>query len=108
MPRAVQSEALLIPSTNDTTPESPEGRPRIGELLTRSGLLTDEQLEESLVIARASGKALGTVLVENGLVSPHSIAMALADQHGGPLKTEFGFATGRAPVYSAPDMRPSS
>lgn len=82
--------------------ESRGPRPRLGDLLLGLGLLTTEQLDEGLARARSTGKPLGQVLVEEGLVASHSIAMALADQHGGPLKTEFGFATGRSPAVSAP------
>src|SRR4051812_43848204 len=76
-------------------PESADPRPRLGDLLLSAGLITQEQLDESLALAQTAGKPLGHVLVEPGLVPAHSIAMALAAQHGGPLKTEFGFATGR-------------
>ena len=85
----------MNPATDDRVPEPPESRPRLGELLLSAGLISREQLEESLTVARKAGKPLGHVLVEQGLVPAHSLAMALADQHGGPLKTEFGFATGR-------------
>lgn len=92
-------------------PESADSRPRLGELLLGTGLITQEQLDASLTLARATGKPLGHVLVEQGLVPAHSIAMALADQHGGPLKTEFGFATGRGATPrkpSAPRQEPSA
>jgi hypothetical protein len=85
----------LKPVTDDPMPESADPRPRLGELLISSGLLTQEQLDESLALSKAAGKPLGHTLVEHGIVPAHSIAMALADQHGGPLKTEFGFAMGR-------------
>jgi hypothetical protein len=85
-------------ATDDPVPESPDSRPRLGDLLLGAGLISPEQLEESLTLARKAGLPLGHVLVERGLVPAHSIAMALADQHGGPLKTEFGFATGRGSV----------
>lgn len=85
----------MNPATDDPVPESPDSRPRLGALLLSAGLITQEQLDESLTLAQTAGKPLGHVLVERGLVPAHSIAMALADQHGGPLKTEFGFATGR-------------
>jgi hypothetical protein len=88
----------LNPATDDPVPDSPDSRPRLGDLLLSSGLITQEQLDESLTLARTAEKPLGHVLVERGLVPAHSIAMALADQHGGPLKTEFGFATGRGSV----------
>ena len=85
----------MNPATDNPLPESNESRPRLGDLLLGAGLISPEQLEESLILARQAGKPLGHVLVEQGLVPAHSLAMALADQHGGPLKTEFGFATGR-------------
>lgn len=87
--------SALNPANDNPVPESSESRPRLGDLLLGAGLISPEQLEESLILARQAGKPLGHVLVEQGLVPAHSLAMALADQHGGPLKTEFGFATGR-------------
>ena len=86
----------LNPANDDPSPVLPDARPRLGDLLLSAGLITEEQLDESLALARTAGKPLGHVLVERGLVPSHSIAMALADQHGGPLKTEYGFATGRS------------
>lgn len=85
-------------------PESAELRPRLGALLLSAGILTQEQLDESLAVAQAAGKPLGHVLVERGFVPSHSIAMALADQHGGPLKTEFGFATGGGSTSRTRDL----
>jgi hypothetical protein len=98
---AASTKSELTPSTPNPTHEPEDRRPRLGELLTSAGLLTQEQLDECLTIARAEGKPLGHVLVEQGIVRAHSIAMALADQHGGPLKTEYGFAAGSGGVRSA-------
>lgn len=89
---------------DDPVPEPADTRPRLGELLLSAGLLTGKQLEDSLASARTAGKPLGHVLVEEGIVPAHSIAMALADQHGGPLKSEFGFATGRGATPRPPDL----
>ena len=51
---------------------------------------------------------LGKVLIRLGFVDAPSVAMALATQHGGPLKTEYGFATGFDPdVPTEPAMEPS-
>jgi hypothetical protein len=72
--------------------------------LLSAGLITPEQLDESLAAAHTAGKPLGHVLVEQGIVPAHSLAMALADQHGGPLKTEFGFATGRGSTPRSPSV----
>lgn len=69
-------------------------KPRLGELLVAMGALTDEQLREVLARQRETGLPLGRMLVESGHVMAHTVAMALADQHGGLLRTEYGFATG--------------
>ena len=73
-------------------------RPRLGELLVERGLISQERLDQAVAEGEATGLPLGTILVRDGLVTTHSVAMALADQQGAPLKTEFGFAIGsRAP-----------
>jgi hypothetical protein len=71
-------------------------RPRVGELLVAMGALTEERLREALVQQQESGRPLGQLLVEDGYVMAHEVAMALADQHGGLLQTEYGFATGHS------------
>ena len=63
-------------------------------LLVKRGLITDEQLAIALEDQRTSGEHLGTILLARGFATPASVAQALATQHGGLLKTEYGFATG--------------
>jgi Mrp family chromosome partitioning ATPase/uncharacterized protein involved in exopolysaccharide biosynthesis len=55
-------------------------RPKIGRVLCREGLITEEQLQEALAAAKQSGLALGEVLVEKGLVSPADVAHATTVQ----------------------------
>ncbi|HEY3318186.1 MAG TPA: ATPase, T2SS/T4P/T4SS family [Coriobacteriia bacterium] len=55
---------------------------RLGELLIRGGLITDEQLEEALEVQRRVGGKLGEVLVTQLLASEEQIAQTLADQKG--------------------------
>jgi hypothetical protein len=81
---------------DDSGPDS-DKRP-LGQLLVDAGLLSSADLEEVLAKQRDSGLPLGRMLVDGGYVAAHSIAMALAEQHGGLLKTEYGFATGRAGI----------
>src|SRR5437764_8545774 len=87
-------------------------RPRLGELLVQRGLLTQEQLEEALEEQQASGLPLGAILVRDGLVASHKVAILLAEQSGGPLKTEFGYAVGaaptEAPVADVLSLRPAA
>jgi hypothetical protein len=74
----------------------------LGRLLVERGLLTEEQLIEGLLEQDRTGDRLGKVLIDLGFVDAPSVAMALATQHGGPLKTEYGFATGFDPAASPP------
>jgi hypothetical protein len=74
---------------------SDSDRPLLGQLLVDAGLLSAADLESVLARQRETGAPLGRMLVDEGYVAAHSVAMALAEQHGGLLKTEYGFATGR-------------
>jgi hypothetical protein len=73
-------------------------RIQLGELLVHKGVLTDEQLEVALAEQRKSGTPLGEILVRLGFSKGPTIANALADQHGGPLRTEYGLAIGPTPT----------
>ena len=58
------------------------------------GLVTLDQLSVALAEQDRSGNPLGQVLVDLGFVSQGAVANALAEQHGGLLKTEFGVSAG--------------
>lgn len=75
---------------------------RLGEVLIQRGLLAEDQLTAALEEQQRSGRPLGETLVTLGFVAAPVIAQALATQHGGMLKTEYGFATGFAPDGAAP------
>lgn len=66
----------------------------LGSLLVKRGLITPEQLEQALAEQKTSGEPLGAIVVARGFAAPATVAQALATQHGGLLKTEYGFATG--------------
>src|SRR4051794_30415602 len=83
---------MAVPEAN-SQPDA--DRVPLGRLLVDSGLLEAADLERVLEEQRRTGAPLGRMLVEGGYVASSTIAMALADQHGGLLKTEYGFATGR-------------
>jgi hypothetical protein len=72
-------------------------RPQLGELLVHKGVLTETQLEHALAEQRSSGAPLGEILVRLGYSQGPTIANALADQHGGPLRTEYGLSLGPTP-----------
>jgi len=57
----------------------------LGALLTEAGLLDRTEIDYALACARESGKRLGEVLVEHGLVSPQEVVRLVAAQRGLPF-----------------------
>lgn len=62
----------------------PRRKQRLGEILTDSGALSEEELEEAL--DEAQGGRFGEFLVSQGLVSSDQVARALAEQAGLPFR----------------------
>jgi hypothetical protein len=54
----------------------------LGSLLVDQGLLTSAELDRALAEQRRSGRLLGQVLVRRGYVNATSLVRALAEQHG--------------------------
>ena len=81
----VDAAALPAPaSPAGLTP--PSGRPErgrfIGDVMMDMGLATPEQVEQAVAQGRSSGKRVGEVLVEQGVVNGDGLARALAERHG--------------------------
>jgi MSHA biogenesis protein MshE len=55
-------------------------RPRLGDLLSRKGLVTASQLSEALEESRDRGELLGRVLIRRGFVFEDELARTLAEQ----------------------------
>lgn len=53
---------------------------RLGDLLVESNLITPSQLETILIKQKRSGKKLGEILVDDGILSEEDIAQALSHQ----------------------------
>src|ERR671932_1857804 len=68
--------------------------PQIGRILIAAGLLTEAQLAQALEEQAQTGRRLGEIIVQRGFISGPALANALAEQHGGVLKTEYGYASG--------------
>src|SRR5438270_7088995 len=83
---AMRQVAAIADNGNEQEP--------LGTLLVKRGLITPEQLADALAQQQASGEPLGAIVVARGFAAPATVAQALATQHGGLLKTEYGFATG--------------
>ena len=77
-------------------------RRQLGELLVEQGVLTEAQLRLALAEQATSGAPLGEILVRLGLTRGPTIGNALAEQHGGPLRTEYGLALGPAQGVGLP------
>ena len=76
-------EAASIPPSPSADPYGrPEGRPQLGSLLLRDGVITVEQLGAALAQKEAEGGRLGEILLRYNVVSAASIAQALAEQYG--------------------------
>lgn len=56
-------------------------RRKLGEILKRWGLLTDEQIAQALKMSQGSRKRIGETLVELGFVSEGDVTKALASQY---------------------------
>ena len=57
---------------------------RLGEIFTHSGLISTEQLEETLADQQKTGKHLGELLVDRGYVTERDVAEAIATQFSLP------------------------
>ncbi|MEO0484262.1 MAG: hypothetical protein AAF138_11635, partial [Planctomycetota bacterium] len=61
------------PETRSHGPRERAPRMRIGEALLASGAVTQEQLEAALEEHRTTGRRVGEVLAESGMVSPAAL-----------------------------------
>ncbi|MEO0096143.1 MAG: hypothetical protein ABIL46_03360 [candidate division WOR-3 bacterium] len=58
---------------------------RIGELLVKSGIITEEQLNEALHKQAQEKKKLGEILIEMGYITPHDLIWLLSEQASIPF-----------------------
>ncbi|MCK6475828.1 MAG: Flp pilus assembly complex ATPase component TadA [Phycisphaerales bacterium] len=76
------------PAAAGAAPPAPDpgkgGRLRLGDLLVEQGLITKDQLEQSLAEQRSSGKLLGELLVERGLIPAMVLVQTIARSIGLP------------------------
>ena len=60
-------------------------RKRLGELLIEAGKITQEQLEQALILQKRNGKRLGQTLVEMGTITETGLLRVLESKLGIPL-----------------------
>ena len=76
---------------------------RLGDILIRMRKITTPQLLDVLVEQKKSGRKLGQILLEAGLVKPEDIASALQTQGVNPLVDTHGAAYSVSPVWDQGD-----
>ena len=54
----------------------------LGRILIKMGLLTREKVHKCLAIQKKNGGKLGQIFIEEGLIKPTDLRMALAGQRG--------------------------
>jgi len=59
-------------------------RARLGDVLVAENLITPEQVAAALNLQQASGRQLGSILVDQGVIDPRVLTRALAAQLGLP------------------------
>src|SRR4051812_43814746 len=62
----------------------PRGHTALGGLLVERGLITEAQLESAINEHKVSGRRLGRVLVDGGVLTPEALLEVLSDQLGVP------------------------
>jgi MSHA biogenesis protein MshE len=70
-------------SLAQTVPSSVPGRPeklRLGDVLVQQRLISQEQLQQTLELQRQTGKKVGRLLIETGIITEELLANGLARQ----------------------------
>src|SRR3954452_2641578 len=79
-----QTMMLEAPAAEVTPTITGPARVRLGDVLLSEQMLSPEQLAAALNLQMESGRQLGAILVEQGLVEPNALTLALATQLGLP------------------------
>ncbi|MDR7306974.1 MSHA biogenesis protein MshE [Rhodoferax saidenbachensis] len=76
--------ATAAPGAPDgSRPSPPPGRPeklRLGDVLVQQRLISQEQLQQTLELQRTTGKKVGRLLIETGVITEELLANGLARQ----------------------------
>lgn len=64
---------------------------RLGDMLIRQNVLTEDELKKALELQKGSGKKIGEVLVDNGFITEDMIVRALQMQPDDLLRRELSF-----------------
>jgi hypothetical protein len=84
-----------------------KSKDRLGDILIRMRRLTTPQLLDALIEQRNTGKRLGEILVDRGMVKPEDVSAALRSQGISPLTDTMGQAYAATPVWERSSPRKS-
>src|SRR5688572_14410838 len=79
-----RGDVMEAPRASAAVTEVPAETMRLGDLLVSRLVLTPEILEEALSLQNGSGRKLGSILLERGLLDAGTLTQALAVQVGLP------------------------
>jgi len=74
---------MAVVSPAQTSPPPKPGRPeklRLGDVLVQQRLISQEQLQQTLELQRQTGKKVGRLLIETGIITEELLANGLARQ----------------------------
>ena len=70
---------VVTPKPVDATAGRPE-KLRLGDVLVQQRLISQEQLQQTLALQKQTGKKMGRLLIETGLITEELLANGLARQ----------------------------
>lgn len=81
---------------------SRKNRKQIGTLLVDDDLLTQEDIQEALLAQKKSRQRLGVILIKKGLISERDLLEALARQYNLPFEEEIAFVDNEGILRTLP------
>ncbi len=91
------------PAAAPSTPAQDRGEPVLSKLLVESGQVTPEEMQAALREAAATGRKLGEILSELGLVTEEDLIRAMAEESGLEFVDLNDFAMDLKAVQSLPE-----
>ncbi len=79
-------ESISVMDTNKTGEQQPKpkraknDKPRLGDILTSRGLLTEERLNKAMILQKKLGQRLGKIVIDKGWISEQGLLGALGEQ----------------------------
>ena len=104
-PAVLKVKAPKVRAAVAELPETPrpEGPKALGALLCERGLLSDAQLQAAILRQQQTGRRLGHVLVELGLVTAEAVLEALSLQMGVPTVRINAFTVNTDAINALPE-----